>query len=285
MNYLAHSISKNENGSKIRYLGTTEETKRELEENFKLPLLSQALLKWYSDLPKSKDIMFYWTNDFYIIGSENLMVALEGYRFIREGEGWKDFSEKMKWCENWIIISSWSGNPVIADISNVETPIYYDYIGGEFSPKLLVNSLEKFDYFLSVWLDKHDDRYLKSGEYQSNFYELMEKEWKIKLNDEEIRNICKFLPIAKSKENFAPIEQRIKEKEIEKKYYVYLEDPGENKSKVILAIKKEIGLSFDEIRSRLNWNEFLIAEGYGENTLILADYFMSLGAKVRTEMK
>jgi len=113
----------------------------------------------------------------------------------------------------------------------------------------------------------------------------MEKEWKIKLNDEEIRNICEFLPIAKSKENFAPIEQRIKEKEIEKKYYVYLEDPGENKSKVILAIKKEIGLSFDEIRSRLNRNEFLIAEGYGENTLILADYFMSLGAKVRTEMK
>lgn len=283
MKYLAHSISKNENGSKIRYLGTSEETKRELEENFKLPLLSQALLKWYSDLPKSKDIMFYWTNDFYIIGMENLMVALEGYRFIREDKDWIDFSEKMKWNRNWIIISSWSGNPVIADISKVETPIYYDYVGGEFSPKLLVDSLEKFDYFLSVWLDKHEDRYYKSGEYQSNFYELMEKEWKIKLNNEEIKNICEFLPIAKSKENFAPIEQRIREKV--KKYYVYLDAPGENKSKVILAVKKETGLSFDEIRNRLNSNGFLIAEGYGENILVLADYFISLGAKVRTEQK
>ena len=66
---------------------------------------------------------------------------------------------------------------------------------------------------------------------------------------------------------------------------MYLDDPGKNKSKVILAIKKEMGLSFDEIRNRLNSNEFLIAEGYGENNLILADYFMTLGAKVRTETK
>jgi len=283
MKYLAHSISKNENGSKIRYLGVSKETKRALKENFQLPLLSQALLKWYSDLPKSNDIMFDWTNDFYIIGLENLMVALEGYRFIREDGDWKDFWEKMKWNKNWIMISSWNENPVIADISKVETPIYYDYVGGGFSPKLLVDSLEKFDYFLAVWLDKHDDRYYKSGEYQFNFYEVMEKEWKIKLTNDEIKNICEFLPIAKSKENFPPIEQRIREKV--KKYYVYLDDPGKNKSKVILAIKKEMGLSFDEIRNRLNSNEFLIAEGYGENTLILADYFMTLGAKVRTETK
>ncbi|MBE1555921.1 hypothetical protein [Sporosarcina limicola] len=283
MTFLAHSISESENSSKIRYLGTSEETKRELEENFNLPLLSQALLKWYSNLPKSKDIMFYWTNDFYIIGMENLLVALEGYRFIREDEYWKDFSNEMKWNENWIVISSWSGNPVIADISEVETPVYYDYVGGEFSPKLLVDSLEKFDYFLSIWLDKHDDRYYKSGEYQSDYYELMEKEWKVKLNNEEIKNICGFLPIAKSKENFAPIEQLIKEKV--KKKYVYLDDLGDNKSKVILAIKKETGLSFDEIRNRLNSSGFLIAEGYGENTLALAEYYISLGAKVRIEQK
>lgn len=283
MKYLANSISKDENGSKIRYLGTSEETKRELEKIFKLPHLSQALLKWYSDLPKFKDIMFYWTNDFYVIGMENLIVALEGYRFIREDNYWGDLSKEKKWDLNWIIISNWSENPVIADISKVETPIYYDYIGGEFSPKLLVDSLEKYDYFLSVWLDKHDDRYYKSGEYQSDFYELMEEEWKIKLNNEEIKNICEFLPIAKSKENFAPVEQRIKEKL--KKYYVYLDDPGENKSKVILAAKKETGLSLDEIRNKLNSSEFLIAEGYGENNLVIADYFNSLGAKVRTEQK
>ncbi|MEK4425000.1 hypothetical protein [Solibacillus sp. FSL K6-1523] len=180
MNFLAHSLSKNENGSKIKYLGTSEGTKRELEENYKLPLLSQALLKWYSYFPESsKDLMFHWTNDFYIIGMENLMIALEGYRFIREGEHWKDFSKEMKWNSDWIVISSWSGNPIIADISKVEMPIYYDYVGEEFSPRLLVDSLEKFDYFLSVWLDKHDDRYFKSGEYQSDFYELMEMEWNI----------------------------------------------------------------------------------------------------------
>ncbi|MBG9456438.1 hypothetical protein ABE61_21075 [Lysinibacillus sphaericus] len=283
MKYLAHSILKNENSSKIRFLETSEETKRELEENFKLPFLNQALLEWYYDLPKSKDIMFYWTNDFYVIGKENLMIALEGYRFIKEARGWEDSSEKMKWNQNWIIISSWSGNPVIADISKEDTPIYYDYVGGEFSPKLLVDSMEKFDYFLSVWLDKHDDQYYKSGEYQSDFYELMEKEWKTKLSNNEIKNICEFLPIIKSKENFAPLEQRIKEKV--GKYYVYLDDPGENKSKVLLAVKKETGLSFDEIRNRLNSKGFLIAEGYGENTLVLADYFISLGAKVRTEQK
>ncbi|MCY9549867.1 hypothetical protein [Lysinibacillus xylanilyticus] len=283
MKYLANSITKHENDSKIRYIGTSAETKRELEKIFKLPLLSQELLKWYNDLPKSNDIMFYWTNDFYIIGMQNLLVALEGFRFLREDKGWRDISEIMKWNINWIIISSGGGNPVIADISKVETPIYYDYVGGEFSPKLLVDSLGKFDYFLSVWLDKHDDIYYKNGEYQSDFYELMEKEWKIKLSDEEIKNICEFLPITKSKENFAPIEQRIKEKV--KKYYVYLDDPGENKSKVILAVKKETGLSLDEIRNRLNSNGFLIAEGYGENTLVLADYFISLGAKVRIEQK
>jgi len=283
LKYLAHSIIKNENDSKIRFLETSEETKRELEENFKLPFLNQALLEWYNDLPKSKDIMFYWTNDFYVIGKENLMIALEGYRFIKEARGWEDSAKKMKWNQNWIIISSWSGNPVIADISKEETPVYFDYVGEEFSPKLLVDSLEKFDYFLSVWLDKHDDQYYRSGEYQANFYELMENEWKTKLNSDEIKNICKFLPIAKSKENFTPIEQRIKEKV--RKYYVYLDDPGENKSKVLLAVKKETGLSFDEIRNRFNSNGFLLAEGYGENTLVLADYFISLGAKVRTQQK
>ncbi|MFT9818261.1 hypothetical protein [Lysinibacillus sp. NPDC056185] len=283
MKYLTQSIFKNENGSKIRFLKTSEETKRELKENFKLPFLSQTLLEWYSDLPESKDLMFEWTNDFYLVGKENLMNALEGYRFIKEDKGWVDFSEKMKWNQNWIIISIWSGNPVIADVSKVETPIYYDYVGEEFSPKLLVDSLEKFDYFLSVWLDKHDDKYYKSGEYQSNFYESMEKEWKTKLNNEEIKNICEFLPITKSNENFAPSVQRVKEKV--KKHHVYLDDPGKNKSKVILAVKKETGLSFDEIRNRLNSNGFLIAEGYGENTLVLADYFTSLGAKVRTEQK
>ncbi|MEK4425001.1 hypothetical protein [Solibacillus sp. FSL K6-1523] len=66
---------------------------------------------------------------------------------------------------------------------------------------------------------------------------------------------------------------------------MYLDDPGDDKSKVILAVKKETGLSFDEIRNRLNSNSFLVAEGYGENTLVLADYFISLGAKVRTEQK
>ncbi|WP_042474019.1 hypothetical protein [Bacillus ndiopicus] len=283
MKYLARSISKHENASKIKCLGTSTETKRELEKIFKLPLLSQALLKWYCDLPKSNDIMFNWTNDFYIFGMENLMVALEGYRFIRDDKGWIDISKTMEWCENWIIISSWSGNPVIADISKEETPIYYDYVGEDFSPKLLVDSLEKFDYFLSVWLNKHDDRYYKSGEYQSNFYELMEKEWKVKLSDEEIENICEFLPIVKSNENFAPIKQRTIEKV--KKYFVYLDDPGENKSKVILALKKETGLSLDEIRNRLNGDIFLIAEGYGENTLVLAEYFNSLGAKIRIEEK
>ncbi|MEK5487400.1 MULTISPECIES: hypothetical protein [Lysinibacillus] len=283
MKYLARSISKLENANKIKCLGTSTETKQELRKIFKLPILSPGLLKWYSDLPKSKDIMFYWTNDFYIFGMENLLVALEGYRYIREDKGWIDVSKTMKWNENWIIISSWSGNPVIADISKVETPIYYDYVGGDFSPKLLVDSLEKFDYFLSVWLDKHDDRYYKSGEYQSNFFDLMEKEWKAKLSDGEIKNICEFLPIEKSKENFAPTEQRIIEKV--KKIFVYLEDPGENKSKVILALKKETGLSLVEIRNRLNNNGFLIAEGYGENTLVLAEYFISLGAKVRIEQK
>lgn len=283
MKYLAHSILKNENGCKIKFLETSEKTKQELEENFKLPLLNQALSEWYNDLPKSKDIMFYWTNDFYIIGKENLMIALEGYRFIKETRGWEDSAEKMKWNQNWIIISSWSGNPVIADISKEKTPVYYDYVGGEFSPKLLVDSLEKFNYFLSVWLDKHDDQYYKCGEYQSDFYKLMEKEWKTKLSNDEIKNICEFLPIVKSKENFAPIEQRIKEKV--RKYYIYLDDPGENKSKVLVAVKKETGLSFDEIRNRLNSNGFLLAEGYGENTLVLADYFISLGAKIRTEQK
>lgn len=66
---------------------------------------------------------------------------------------------------------------------------------------------------------------------------------------------------------------------------MYLDDPGENKSKVLLAVKKETGLTFDEIRNRLNSNGFLLAEGYGENTLVLADYLISLGAKVRTEQK
>ncbi|MFE3573091.1 hypothetical protein [Lysinibacillus sp. NPDC059133] len=79
-----------------------------------------------------------------------------------------------------------------------------------------------------------------------------------KLNSDEIKNICGFLPIAKSKENFTPIEQRIKERV--GKYCVYLDGPGENKSKVLLAVKKETGLSFNEIRNRLNSNGFLLAE-------------------------
>lgn len=279
MKNLAHSISKIENTSKLRYLGTINETKQELEKIYNLPILNQTLLKWYSDLPRDKDVMFLWTNDFYLFGIENLTVALEGYRFIRDDNWWIDSSETMKWQENWINIASWSGNPVIADISKEETPIYYDYAGGDFSPKLLVDSLEKFDYFLSVWLDKHEDRYYKSGEYQSDFFNCMEKEWKVKLHNEEIKLLCDFLPIAKSKGSFVPINSKNNEKV--KKYYVYLEHPGDHKSKVILALKKETGLSFEEIRNRLNSNEFLIAEGYGENTLVLANYFISLGANVK----
>lgn len=66
---------------------------------------------------------------------------------------------------------------------------------------------------------------------------------------------------------------------------MYLENPGENKTKVILALKKETGLSFEEIRNRLDSNKFLIDEGYGENTKVLADYFISLGAIVKIEQK
>lgn len=282
MKYLAHSITKNENSNKIKYLGASEETKQELEKNFSLPLLSQELLNWYSDLPKSKDIMFVWSYEFYVNGMENLLVSLEGYRFIREDNHWKDVSKEKEWNENWIIISTWNGNPVIADISKAETPIFYDYNGGEFSPILLVDSLEKYDYFLSVWLDKHEYRYYKDGEYHPELFELMMNEWRIKLNDEEIRNICEFLPIDKSEEDFEPVVQQI-DREF-KKYYVYLENPGENKSRVIVALKKEMGLSLDEIRNKVN-TEFLIAEGYGKNTLALADYFISLGAKVRIEQK
>lgn len=62
MKYLARSISKLDNANKIKCLGTSTETKQELRKIFKLPILSPGLLKWYSDLPKSKDIMFYWTN-------------------------------------------------------------------------------------------------------------------------------------------------------------------------------------------------------------------------------
>lgn len=283
MKNLAHSISKKENASKLRYLGTSEETKRKLEKIYNLPILNQTLLKWYSDLPREKDVLFLWTNDFYLFGLDNLMVALEGYRFIKDEKGWIDNAGTMKWEENWLNIASWSGNPVIADISKIETPIYYDYAGGDISPKLLVDSLEKFDYFLSVLLDKHDDRYFKKGEYQTDLFNLMKKEWKVKLNDEEMKTLCEFLPIAKSKENFAPIEQRIIENV--KKNYVYLENPGENKTKVILALKKETGLSFEEIRNRLDSREFLIAEGYGENTKVIADYFISLGAIVKIEQK
>ncbi|MGE8035587.1 hypothetical protein B1B04_13695 [Lysinibacillus sp. KCTC 33748] len=45
----------------------------------KLPLLNQALSEWYNDLHKSKDIMFYWTNDFYLIGKKN---SRDDYRSI-----------------------------------------------------------------------------------------------------------------------------------------------------------------------------------------------------------
>lgn len=41
----------------------------------------------------------------------------------------------------------------------------------------------------------------------------------------------------------------------------------------------------NEIRNGLNNKGFLIAAGYGENILVLAEYFISLGAKVRIEQK
>lgn len=277
MNYLANSIKNNQ--EKIKFYEVSEKTKKELLENFQAPTLNQDLTQWYIDLPKDENITFFWTNDFDIIAFNNLNVALEGFRFIKNNENWEDFADKMQWQRNWIIFSTINGNPIIADIGKPKTPIYYDYVGGEFSPQLLIDSLEKFDYFLGVWLSKHNDKYYYNGEYKSDYYDSLENEWKIKLTEQEIQNIKEFLPIEKANKPFNSLPKF----DNFKKKYIYLDEVGKNRSKVIITIRKETGLSFNEIVKELENTPFLLTEGYGDNKKELISYLTFLGAKIRVE--
>ncbi|MCM0665563.1 hypothetical protein [Flavobacterium tyrosinilyticum] len=276
MNYLANSIKNNQ--EKIKSYEVSEKTKKELLENFQIPTLNQDLTQWYIDLPQDENITFFWTNDFDIIASNNLNVALEGFRYIKNNANWEDLVE-MQWQRNWIIISTINGNPIIADIAKPKTPIYYDYVGGDFSPQLLVDSLEKFDYFLGVWLSKHNDEYYHNGKYKSEYYDSLENEWKVKLTEQEIQNIKEFLPIAKANKTFNSLPKF----DNFKKKYIYLDDVGKNRSKVIVAIKKETGLSFNEIIKELENTPFFLTEGYGDNKKELINYLTFLDAKIRVE--
>ena len=67
---------------------------------------------------------------------------------------------------------------------------------------------------------------------------------------------------------------------------VVLESAGENRKEIILALKKELGLDFGEIRKRLDAGPIIIDRGFSSNWHVRRklDLFRSLGAVVRLQI-
>lgn len=289
MNLLSEVIVKKNN--KIEYSDGNISDKQVLEKEFTIPELSSELNEWYKGLPEFDYLSFPWTlEEFFIVGKNYLLTQLGGYRFIPEKGKWKDLYLEGKWNANWIIIATWADNPLIADIGHKGTPIYY-VIDGEFPPKLLVDSLEKLDYFLGIWLNLHENKFCDEGSYLPSFYELLDKEWRKELNDNEMEEIYEYMPILMAEEEFESEEDEEDHKDNNTdnntegimEGRIIIEDLGSNQQKVFLAIKNEIGLGFGETKEILKKNPAVLCQGYIGNMINFEKLLSSLGATVTLE--
>lgn len=283
MNLLSNVITKND--YKLEYCDGNISDKQKLEKEFTIPDLSSELDEWYKGLPVFDYMSFKWTlEELYIVGRSYLLAQLGGYRFIPSKGKWRDLSLEGIWDVNWIIIATWGDNPLIADIGRKGTPIYY-VIAGEFPPKLLVDSLEKLDYFLGTWLNLHDNKFCDEGSYLPSFYDLLDKAWRKKLNGNEMLDIYKYMPILMAEDDFEPeddeYDDNVGEGVMEAR--IIIDDLGSNQQKVFLAIKNEIGLGFGETKEMLKNPPAIICQGYIGSMINLEKLLSSLGASVRLE--
>ncbi len=132
--------------------------------------VSHALYVWYRyAAPKQVEIPWY-TGTLSFFSPSNLVDMQIGYRWIGKKHGPQD----EQWDENWVVIGDVLADPIIADVSEPQTPILMDFHGtGEWKPKTVSSSLAEFLLIMTIWVEisvgKYGNRFTQMTEYDEEF--------------------------------------------------------------------------------------------------------------------
>jgi hypothetical protein len=122
----------------------------QLQEVIDILPLSGELLDWYRNAAPI-DLYIPWHgNDLFLYDPRKLVEYQQGYRWRLGNREKTDYG----WQQNWVVIGDIGGDPIIADISEEETPIYFALHGASaWQPKIIAPSLRLFLSALIIWLN------------------------------------------------------------------------------------------------------------------------------------
>jgi hypothetical protein len=112
--------------------------------------LTDSMIEWYR-CASPLEFEIPWTFEWLMLyGPGNLMDGQAGYRWISGVE--EELIEE--WNADWVVIGDCSADPVIADTSKPETPIFTAMHGcGSWEPELIAPNLGAYLQILSHWVD------------------------------------------------------------------------------------------------------------------------------------
>lgn len=124
--------------------------------SFALPPLPPTLDAWFelvSDRGDDTEVIFDGAilDDLGVVDPASARLALVGYRWTFEQGVWIDQAERGSWDANWIVLDSIGADPLIADVSVPEVPVYEGRHGeGLWAPQRVADSLAEFVAELEV---------------------------------------------------------------------------------------------------------------------------------------
>lgn len=143
----------------------------ELEEISEYLTLSTDLIRWYSEAAPVEFKLSWYSESLVLYSPSDLLSMQEGYRWAIPATGELCYSViEEGWFEHWLVIGEMSGDPIIADVQCMGTPIYtFPHGLGSWNLKALANNLGSFFVALATWIEVC----LKKYDYQlldENFF-------------------------------------------------------------------------------------------------------------------
>jgi hypothetical protein len=112
--------------------------------------INAVLQQWLKSVGEN-DLQVRWIFEWLTIyGSGQLANHQVGYRWLSEDRR----TTAKGWNYDWVVIGDCGGDAIIAEMSNVNIPVFYALHGmGEWQPHQLASSLGVFVTFLATWVE------------------------------------------------------------------------------------------------------------------------------------
>jgi ribosomal protein L7/L12 len=243
--------------------------------NYDIPELPQRMEEYYNNTPDEKIDIFITFSDLIVYPKKDINSCMEGYRFVNDKGIWNDLALENKWNKNWIIIATHDGNPIIADLDFDNIPVKFAYHGaGKWDFNYFFNKIDDFLKFIRIMIEvTEQNEYFQeyiNKEYE-NFIGLLKKEF----TEAEVNGILEFFCIER-------YEEKITNKKRVYIHTIYVEELGQNKTKVLIELKKYLGLkNIHEVKNLENNLPVKFTERGGHENSYRAKILEDLGAKVK----